>query len=185
VLRRLFTLLSALSLVLFVAVVVLWVRSYQVYDLVAFDAFGRSLSLRTFNHAVVVEWTSRPYRTPRWVTEPLRYRQPFREFVRPQHHVYTDASGRPHYYAWLGFSLQPWYHQAPGDPRYDCWFTTVGVPYYFLAIVTGLSPAVQARRWLRHRRRVRLRLCPSCGYDLRATPGRCPECGTAAAAKAV
>jgi hypothetical protein len=55
------------------------------------------------------------------------------------------------------------------------------VPHWFAATVLALLPA----RWIISRRRggkkAAFALCRRCGYDLRATPDRCPECGTPAA----
>jgi hypothetical protein len=53
----------------------------------------------------------------------------------------------------------------------------VVVPHWMCVTVT----AVPAAWWLVRRRRLwrraRENRCLSCGYDLRATPARCPECG--------
>ena len=51
----------------------------------------------------------------------------------------------------------------------------VAVPHWFLFLATSVLPAM----WIRNRlRRPSPGICTRCGYDLRATPDRCPECGT-------
>lgn len=48
-----------------------------------------------------------------------------------------------------------------------------------LALVPMLAGIKAARRAYLRRRNFPLTHCRHCGYDLRATPDRCPECGTA------
>lgn len=57
------------------------------------------------------------------------------------------------------------------------------VPHWFIVLLAMVLPAVQLRRILVARLRILENRCSVCGYDWRATPDRCPECGTVPAKK--
>ena len=87
---------------------------------------------------------------------------------------------RPLGHYWGGFQ----FFHLPDRPNSNLGdFRGVALPHWFLAALCLPLPLYRfgprLRNRLRGRRRAARGLCPACGYDLRATPDRCPECGTA------
>ncbi len=56
-------------------------------------------------------------------------------------------------------------------------FAAWSVPYWALCVPLSILPLFRIIGYLRWRKRSKRGLCLSCGYDLRASTHRCPECG--------
>lgn len=71
--------------------------------------------------------------------------------------------------------------EAPGSVVMTSWW--LEIPFWFVSIVLLPFPSLWLARLLRRnyteRRRRENGLCATCGYDIRATPSVCPECGMA------
>lgn len=92
------------------------------------------------------------------------------EFVRVDKPPVADAGETSFRLPWF-----KWNHEknALGEFEYS-----VTVPLWFVVMSTMVIPVA---RVVRHKRASQLRkpaCCLKCGYDLRASPDRCPECGT-------
>ena len=156
--RCLFNVLTIFSLLLCLATAGLWVRSYGTCDV---WSYGTGLTGGPTFTALgtrpaqlwIIYWLDTPRRDP----APLSWR-------------YSTQPVRPDWAA--SYAI----HYRDEQGRY-----VFEVPFWLLFILLGIAPTY----WLlgpprRLRRRRKLGLCKHCGYDLRATPERCPECGTPA-----
>jgi hypothetical protein len=94
-------------------------------------------------------------------------------FFRPMH---GGVIRSPNSHRFLGFHWRAVGHDVndPFGGGFD-----ITVPLAALMILFGFLPFVLIRKWIASRVRFQGGRCSICGYDLRASPDRCPECGTA------
>jgi hypothetical protein len=161
--RKLFTMLAAVSLLLSAAVVGLWVRSYWKRDMYTSYA-PRLYRCVASNRGVLVMYDRRPQIGPVSDAEASSDEFPIRSLRTYDTWPPETFFGPPRSFLdRVGFGI--W----NDEPSY------VGVtfPHWSLAVALLVPPAA----WYARRRRHRVGHCHRCGYDLRATPDRCPECG--------
>lgn len=178
--RRLFSIFSVLSLLGFIAVVSLWVRSYWIADL-WFEKTELPAQVVGYLKAGSA-WGHVFYSTS--LSPDSEYRRAHASEIRVSVFRYRPFASRGLYQLlmretgfagfWCERITKP--HQAATISRIE-----VFVPYWAVAMPFAVLPAAWLLRWRRERRRrkrIRNGFCGACGYDLRANKERCPECGT-------
>jgi hypothetical protein len=170
---------TAASLVLCVTVAMLWARSYRVADTLSDWARDDSRWTEVVSNWGCVElWNLRTTglrlgERPRFLPE--RADQCPDPFRRWEDDLGLDPCWR---IGRLGFARAD---SRPPTAPLPFGTTTLGgwllvVPDWLLVVTFGAMPFAAFARHLRGPRKPGF--CPTCDYDLRATPARCPECGT-------
>jgi hypothetical protein len=177
--RWMFNGIAAFSLILFLAIAPLWAMSF----------FAEN-SLEWFNDSQtqVDDFSIDSYRGEITVNRlvvlsPTRESQPAQLHFRFKHlhpvarvsflDLFSDITKQPGAprarlaFRFLGVGLY-----SLGDPGDR--MALFALPMWLIALVSLPIPAC----WILRHRRSLPGYCAKCGYDLRATPDRCPECGT-------
>jgi hypothetical protein len=169
----------AISLMLpLVVIAIFWVRSYYMSEALTYTRENLNVTVLDSNWGSLIVLT-------RSVIAP-EFRQPVRSRPRqPPRFQYqatpADRLGR------IGVRLNGtvraqyagfWFIRQPAAPWQHGW--VIIIPFWAIALAACVPAAYSlhlSRRYGLLLWRKRNRLCLSCGYDLRASFDRCPECG--------
>jgi hypothetical protein len=191
--RRLFTLLSALSLLLCVVSSALWIRSYSTRTVVTFwtskgrsqlawergtawvdndpqQQFEREVPRRVQHKSNELFHEARQMTEDRWKAEENGSKSKDELKKMAQDHDFKIVRS---------LRLQSLSRRMAQQPMTSPF--RAAAPLWPIAASFGILPMVWTMRLslslLARKKRLRGSLCPVCGYDVRATPDRCPECG--------
>lgn len=158
--RRLLGALSVLSLVLGGIIVVLWVRSYRSSDMI-YKSNGEIDTGVVTARGLIMFWRwerpqNPPYSPSRW-----------------KYLAENPAEDFAGYLSVRGVTMHAGFGYGSGTsaiPEHD-----LVLPMWLVAVVLLVCGLSWGRRFNHYAHPPGL--CPACGYDTRATPGRCSECG--------
>jgi hypothetical protein len=189
---RLFNRATVISLLLCAGIALLWLRSYWLSDDLSRDAYGLD-SGSVFHTALLIRSGGGGLAVARKV-----YRNADPSFVGARRAAHfagfpltwrTDPSvnypaGGP-LLPTISWWTKPGFGFSIERPKSAGYFGESGfavvVPDWSLLAAASLMPFMWLiRRAIAARRKAMEGRCRRCGYDLRATPDRCPECGTQA-----
>lgn len=164
--RRSLAVASVLSLMLCLAFVAAWVRARFATDLVDHGHGDRSITIVVIDRSLLVGFIhSKPPPHQGWTWS--------RDPANPGY----IAGNNPTLWGRAGF----WSIQGKvWDNRTFIAGGEVGVPFWLLCLITAVPPIVlgaSTRRGRVRAARLKENRCIACGYDLRASKDRCPECG--------
>jgi hypothetical protein len=195
--RYAFTALSLLSLLMCVAVCVLWRVSYSRVHVAGVskevwperDVWrNRFIGLRMVRGHWLLGWGRNDFHLDRPEGIVLGWGPRDAERFRVEHpggvlwrHSSFDVSPPPmdNLLGLRGFDHN---HREDVTPSRTDISNHASMPVWPSVAALLVLPVVSLVRTTRRRRRTTHGRCQHCGYDLRASPGRCPECGAAAAA---
>jgi hypothetical protein len=174
--RHLFNTLSALSLVLCLGFVGLWIRSCCVWDSLSYCTIKeQGPPIVTANYTIASERGAIDCELWQVKQHPMETLADFASWPLGQVKRHTSTPREVPPFRWFRFA-----HARPNNlgPKKTLDIYQVRIPSWFPCLLTAIPPALWLRRTHRKYKRAKSGLCPTCGYDLRASQDRCPECGS-------